>query len=289
MVGLVAIVVAHDSAEVLPACLAALARQHVPAIVVDNASRDGSAAIAEAAGARVIRNARNEGYGRANNRGVAAAETADRVLIVNPDVVLRPGAVDALLAAARAWPDAGCWRRGLMEPDGRFFYQARSLLAAVLTNPGGRLCAAPGRCLRAVPVRGLPDGRAHPCSSTSAASTTTSSCSTRMTTCAGGWPMPGAPSSTSTVPRRCTARPLLGAGAGPDLPVALAPGVVAGLCQPQIRPARPERVASHDQPAEGRALGPGPARSGLERYGGSASGALAFLRGQDALAREGLR
>ena len=30
-------------------------------------------------------------------------------------------------------------------------------------------------------------------------------------------------------------------------------------------------------------------RSGLERYGGSASGALAFLRGQDALAREGLR
>jgi N-acetylglucosaminyl-diphospho-decaprenol L-rhamnosyltransferase len=30
-------------------------------------------------------------------------------------------------------------------------------------------------------------------------------------------------------------------------------------------------------------------RSGLERYGGSAAGALAFLRGRDALAREGLR
>ena len=30
-------------------------------------------------------------------------------------------------------------------------------------------------------------------------------------------------------------------------------------------------------------------RAGLERYGGSAAGALAFLRGQDALTREGLR
>ncbi|MCJ2062424.1 glycosyltransferase family 2 protein [Methylobacterium sp. J-088] len=135
---LVAIVVAHDSAEVLPACLAALAGQHVPAIVVDNASRDASAAVAEEAGAQVIRNARNEGYGRANNRGVRAAVTAEHVLIVNPDVILRPGAVDALLAAARAWPDAGLLAPRLVEPDGRFFFQARSLLAPYLTNPGGR-------------------------------------------------------------------------------------------------------------------------------------------------------
>ncbi|HZB37140.1 MAG TPA: glycosyltransferase, partial [Beijerinckiaceae bacterium] len=61
-----AIVVAFDSAHVLPACLDALRREDVPAIVVDNASEDGSAEMAEAHGARVIRNARNEGYGRAN-------------------------------------------------------------------------------------------------------------------------------------------------------------------------------------------------------------------------------
>jgi GT2 family glycosyltransferase len=135
---LVAIVVAHDSADVLPACLQALAGQHVPAIVVDNASRDDSAAVAEAAGAQVIRNARNEGYGRANNRGVRAAGTADLVLIVNPDVILHRGAVDALLEAARRWPDAGLFAPRLVEPDGRFFFQARSLLAPYLTNPGGR-------------------------------------------------------------------------------------------------------------------------------------------------------
>ncbi|MCJ2053235.1 glycosyltransferase family 2 protein [Methylobacterium sp. J-070] len=138
MAALVAIVVAHDSAEMLPACLAALAAQHVPAIVVDNASRDASVAVAEAAGARVIRNTRNQGYGRANNRGVRAAEAAEHVLIVNPDVVLRPGAATALLDAARAWPDAGLLAPRLVEADGRFFYQARSLLAPYLTNPGGR-------------------------------------------------------------------------------------------------------------------------------------------------------
>ncbi|MGT2477798.1 glycosyltransferase family 2 protein [Methylobacterium oryzae CBMB20] len=144
MASLVAIVVAHDSADVLPTCLAALAGEHVPAIVVDNASRDASASVAEAAGAQVIRNARNEGYGRANNRGVRAAATAEHVLIVNPDVVLRPGAVDALLEAARSWPDAGLLAPRLVEPDGRFFFQARSLLAPYLTNPAGRLALPQG-------------------------------------------------------------------------------------------------------------------------------------------------
>ena len=134
----VAVVVAHDSADVLAACIGALAGQGVPVIVVDNASRDASAAVAEAAGAQVIRNARNEGYGRANNQGIRAAETAEHVLIVNPDVVLRAGAVDALRDAARSWPEAGLFAPRLLEPDGRFFYQARSLLAPYLTNPGGR-------------------------------------------------------------------------------------------------------------------------------------------------------
>ncbi|MDP4022253.1 glycosyltransferase family 2 protein [Methylobacterium sp. NEAU 140] len=137
MTGLAAVVVAHDSAEALPACLAALKVEGVPALVVDNASRDASVAIAEAAGARVLRNARNEGYGRANNRGVRAS-AAGHVLIVNPDVILQPGAAAALAAAARAWPDAGLFAPRIVEPDGRFFYQPRSLLAPYLTNPGGR-------------------------------------------------------------------------------------------------------------------------------------------------------
>ncbi|WP_375457355.1 glycosyltransferase family 2 protein [uncultured Methylobacterium sp.] len=138
MPSLVAVVVAHDSAEVLPGCLAALAAEHVPAVVVDNASRDRSAEIAEDAGAQVIRNARNDGYGRANNAGVRAALGARHVLILNPDVTLRPGAADALLAAAERWPDAGLYAPRIVEPDGRFFYQPRSLLSPYLINPEGR-------------------------------------------------------------------------------------------------------------------------------------------------------
>lgn len=123
-----AIVVAYDSAEVLPACLAALAGEGVGALVVDNASGDASVAVAERCGARVLRNAANEGYGRANNRGARAADTPF-ILIVNPDLEIGKGAVAALLAAAEAYPDAAAFAPRLVEPSGRVFLQPRSLLS----------------------------------------------------------------------------------------------------------------------------------------------------------------
>lgn len=288
MASLVAIVVAHDSADVLPACLAALAGQHVPAIVVDNASRDASASVAEEAGARVIRNARNEGYGRANNRGVQAAEAAEHVLIVNPDVVLRPGAVDALLVAARSWPDAGLLAPRLVEPDGRFFFQARSLLAPYLTNPGGRLAlpqgdaCAPflsGACLM-IPRRLFLDlggfderiflfyedddlcrrvaetGRAliHVHAAEALHGRGRSSAPERGRVFRTRWHQAW---SRAYVSRKYGLRDPSPATLMTNLPKALLSALV-------LR------------------------RSGLERYGGSAAGALAFLRGRDALAREGL-
>lgn len=138
-----AVVVAHDSAAVLPACLAALLRDGVPATVVDNASRDGSADLSERLDVRVIRNGRNEGYGRANNRGIAEA-TSRYVLVANPDVVLDRGAASKLLAAASRYPDAGLLAPRIVEPSGRFFFQPRSLLAPYLPNPGGKLALPEG-------------------------------------------------------------------------------------------------------------------------------------------------
>lgn len=123
-----AIVVVHDSAAKVPACLAALAREGVPVIVVDNASEDDSAHVAESYGARVLRNAKNEGFGRAMNRGLRAA-TTDFALLVNPDLVLEEGAVQALLAAAAQWPDAAIFAPRLVEPDGRVFFANQSALA----------------------------------------------------------------------------------------------------------------------------------------------------------------
>lgn len=138
-----AIVVSHDSAEVLPACLDALAREGVPAIVVDNASSDDSRSVAEAKGARVIANARNEGYGRANNIGVAAADTP-YVLIVNPDLELGAGVATALLEAAERYPDAGMLAPRIIEPSGRIFLQPRSLLSPPHLNRSGGMVVPEG-------------------------------------------------------------------------------------------------------------------------------------------------
>ncbi len=142
-VAITAIVVSYDSAEVLPACLDALAGEGVPAIVVDNASGDDSRAIAAATGARVIANARNEGYGRANNIGVAAAETP-YVLIVNPDLELTKGAAAALLEAAERYPDAGMLAPRIVEPSGRIFLQPRSLLSPPHLNRSGTMAIPEG-------------------------------------------------------------------------------------------------------------------------------------------------
>jgi N-acetylglucosaminyl-diphospho-decaprenol L-rhamnosyltransferase len=140
-----AIVVTHDSAGPLPACLAALRRERLPAIVVDNASSDGTPALAEGLGARIIRNIKNEGFGRANNIGIAAADSP-LVLVINPDVVLEAGAGAALVDASDRYPDAALLAPRIVEPDGRLFFQSRSLLAAYLTNPTGEPCAPDGDC-----------------------------------------------------------------------------------------------------------------------------------------------
>ncbi|WP_201832228.1 glycosyltransferase family 2 protein [Microvirga zambiensis] len=138
-----AIVVTFDSAHALPECLGALQADGVPALVVDNASADATPAMAEGQGARVIRNARNEGYGRANNIGARAAES-EFLLVVNPDCVVENGAVACLVDAARRYPDAVLLAPQIVEPDGRVFYQPRSLLATSLTNPDGKLVLPEG-------------------------------------------------------------------------------------------------------------------------------------------------
>lgn len=140
-----AVLVTYDSAHALPDALQALRREGVPTIVVDNASEDGTVALAEEMGARVIRNARNEGFGRGNNAGARAA-TTDYVLILNPDVILDPGAVGALLEAAARYPDAGILAPRIVEEDGRVFFQPRSLLSPYLPNPKGTLRLPEGDC-----------------------------------------------------------------------------------------------------------------------------------------------
>ena len=138
-----AIVVTFDSAHALPECLGALVADAVPALVVDNASADDTVPLAERLGAEAIRNARNEGYGRANNIGARAADT-EFLLVVNPDCTVERGAVAALVEAARRYPDAGLFAPRIIEPSGRVFFQPRSLLSPYLHNPQGKLVLPEG-------------------------------------------------------------------------------------------------------------------------------------------------
>ncbi len=76
-------------------------------LVVDNASTDGSVdAMDGAARLRIVRNASNAGFAGGVNRGFAETE-APYVLLVNPDVRARPGAVAALAAVLDGRPRVG--------------------------------------------------------------------------------------------------------------------------------------------------------------------------------------
>jgi GT2 family glycosyltransferase len=138
-----AIVVTFDSAHALPECLGALQADGVPVLVVDNASADETVTVAEGRGAKVIHKARNEGYGRANNIGARAADS-EFLLIVNPDCIVDRGAVPALIDAARRYPDAAFFAPRIVEPSGRVFFQPRSLLSPYLPNPKGKLALPEG-------------------------------------------------------------------------------------------------------------------------------------------------
>ncbi|HEX4731748.1 MAG TPA: glycosyltransferase, partial [Solirubrobacterales bacterium] len=89
-----AIVPVLDGGEWLGGLVAALAAEG-PVIVVDDGSRDGSAARAEAAGARILRHPTRRGPAAARNTGLAAA-TSELVAFVDADCEVAPD-----------------WRRGL--------------------------------------------------------------------------------------------------------------------------------------------------------------------------------
>jgi N-acetylglucosaminyl-diphospho-decaprenol L-rhamnosyltransferase len=79
------ITVTFNSAEQLRSTWAAAEYGNAHWIVVDNASMDGSAAVAEELGAEVVELRRNIGFGAANNVALSMVETP-WTLFVNPDV-----------------------------------------------------------------------------------------------------------------------------------------------------------------------------------------------------------
>ncbi|MDT0220291.1 glycosyltransferase family 2 protein [Gordonia sp. AC31] len=97
-------------------------------IIADNGSDDGAPERAEQEYDTVtlVRTGGNIGYGGAMNRGVAELDPdVEFVLISNPDVEWKPGAIDELMAAAQRWPRAGSLGPLIREPDGSIYPSAR--------------------------------------------------------------------------------------------------------------------------------------------------------------------
>jgi hypothetical protein len=87
------VIVSYESAAVLRSCLEAclrFARPDAGLLVVDNASTDGSAAVAGSVpGVTVLHNSANPGFAAAANQGFRVLESADFILLLNPDAVLQ--------------------------------------------------------------------------------------------------------------------------------------------------------------------------------------------------------
>ncbi len=130
MPGLAAILVNYNAGDELRRALQSIAdEQHgLPweGVVVDNASHDGSAAIADefAPHVRLLRNAGNVGFGRGVNQGLAAT-TAPVVLIMNPDCRLVAGAMATLEAELDAHPGCAIVGPRILSPDGSVQGSAR--------------------------------------------------------------------------------------------------------------------------------------------------------------------
>ncbi len=118
------VVVTYNSTGHVDECLRSLVANR-PAVdheivVVDNASADGTAAAVRARwnGVRVIEAGANLGFARANNLGIQQT-FGELILLLNPDTSVPAGAVDSLVAALDARPDAAIVGPRLVNADGR--------------------------------------------------------------------------------------------------------------------------------------------------------------------------
>jgi len=114
------VIVAHNAGAFLAEAVASSAEQAGAGCVwvVDAASEDASVAAATRRwpGSHII-DAPNDGFAAGNNRGLAATD-APFVLLLNPDALLLPGALDRLVIAARARPRAAIVAPLVLDLDG---------------------------------------------------------------------------------------------------------------------------------------------------------------------------
>ncbi|MFQ5664695.1 MAG: glycosyltransferase family 2 protein, partial [Terriglobia bacterium] len=116
--------VTHNSADDIERCLDSVFAQEgvaLQVVVVDNGSQDETLRRLEPYASRLqlIRNHENRGFAAAQNQAIGQS-AAEWVLCLNPDGVLTPGFLRALVEAAEPHPQVGmvCGKLLRLAPDG---------------------------------------------------------------------------------------------------------------------------------------------------------------------------
>jgi N-acetylglucosaminyl-diphospho-decaprenol L-rhamnosyltransferase len=118
------LLVAYRCREAARSCLASIAEttrdRDYEVVVVDNASGDGTVEMVRSTfpAARLLASPENLGFAAGVNRAAAEA-SGEYLLLLNPDTLVHDGAVENLVAFARAHPEYGVYGGRTLDPDGR--------------------------------------------------------------------------------------------------------------------------------------------------------------------------
>lgn len=126
--GVASVIVNYNVADHLVSCVRSLRAEGVAdVVVVDNASVDASEAALAASDpeARFVAMGANLGFGTAVNRGVALT-SGPFVMVLNPDTVVEPGTVKALVEVLERDPKVAFVGPAIETTDGRLYPSART-------------------------------------------------------------------------------------------------------------------------------------------------------------------
>lgn len=147
------VVVTAGGVEVLRDCLNSLEQQPsgiaLEVTVVDNATTDGTAGMlrAEFPGLRVLRLERRTSFSAANNIALRTCGGAPAVLLLNPDTIVAPGALQRACATLDAQQRAAVIGVRLVRRDGSFDHAAKRSFPTPLSAVGHFIGSRPRRRL----------------------------------------------------------------------------------------------------------------------------------------------
>lgn len=123
-------IVTRFSKDLIPECLNSLLDQSpgldLDVVVVDNASQDDTVEEIRLnfPTVKLILNKENLGFSRAVNQGLKSLD-AHYYLLLNPDAILLPGAIEILIQFMEAHPTVGICGPKILNRDGSIQYQSR--------------------------------------------------------------------------------------------------------------------------------------------------------------------